>query len=79
MRRFGVKEVEGVVRGREVTIHAVRHESLGVVHMGGGLPGAVGELDFVTGSTESRRRGAHHGVVGNAEKRKRDNDTQGDE
>jgi hypothetical protein len=46
--RFGVEEIEGVVGSREVAIHAVSHKPLGVVHMGGSLPGVVGKLDFVT-------------------------------
>jgi len=50
-----------------MTIHAVRHKTLFIVHMTGGLPGVVGELDLVAGSTKLGRCGADHGVVGEAE------------
>ncbi len=51
------------MRGRKMTVHAVGCKSLGVVHMGGCLPGIAGELNFMAGGTKPGRRGAHHGVI----------------
>ena len=33
VRSFGIEEVKGVVGSREMTVHTVRHKSLGVVHV----------------------------------------------
>lgn len=67
---LGIKEINGVFWSRQMTIHAVRYKSLGVVHMGGRLPCVVGKLDFVTHGTKLGRRRADHGIVGHAEQRK---------
>jgi len=61
---FCIEKLEGVVRGREMAIHAVGHEALLIVHMTGGLPGVVGKLNFVAAGAELWCCGAHHGVVG---------------
>lgn len=34
MPGLGVEEVDGIVRGRQVAVHAVGHKALGIVHMG---------------------------------------------
>jgi hypothetical protein len=34
MRSFGIEELKGVVGSREMTVHTVRHKSLGVIHVG---------------------------------------------
>jgi hypothetical protein len=44
---FGVKKVEGIMRGRQVTIHAIGYEAVGVVDVGGGFPGIVRVLDLM--------------------------------
>jgi len=64
---LGVKKVEGVLRRGKMAVHAVRHEALAVIDVGGGPPGVVGKFDFVAGGTKLRGGGAHHGVVGEAE------------
>jgi len=69
---FGVEKIDSVMRGREVTVHAVRYKSLGIVDMGGCFPGVVCILDFVAGCTELRRRRPDHGVIAKTEKRKSD-------
>ena len=45
-----------------MTIHAVGHKTLFIVHMTG-----VSKSDFMAGSTKLGRCGADHGVVGEAE------------
>ena len=64
---FGIEEVKGVVRGRQVAIHAVGHKALPIVHVGGGLPGVVGELNLVAAGTKLGRGCANHGVIGETE------------
>ena len=76
---FGIEEVKGVVWRRQMAIHAVGHKSLGIVHMSGGLPGVVGELNLVAAGTEFGCGCANHGVVGETEQWKRDNYTDDDE
>ena len=34
VKGFGIKKVKGVVRSRQMAIHAVGHKALGIVHMG---------------------------------------------
>jgi hypothetical protein len=63
---LGVKKIVSIVRSREMTIHAIRDKSLGIVHMGGSFPGIVGELDFMTRSAELWCRSADHGVISDA-------------
>jgi hypothetical protein len=72
-----VEEIECVVRGWQVTIHAVGHKTLGIVHMARGLPGVVGETDLMAPRTKLRCGCADHGVVGEAEKGKGNYQTDG--
>jgi hypothetical protein len=67
VKGFGIEKVKGIVRSRQMAIHAVGHKSLFIVHMSGGLPGVVGKLNLVTGGTKLGRGCANHGVVGKAE------------
>jgi hypothetical protein len=46
--RFGVKKIDGVMRSRQMAIHAVCDEPLSVVYVGGRFPGIVGKLNLVT-------------------------------
>jgi hypothetical protein len=78
VKGLGIEEVEGVVWGGQMTIHAVGHKTLFIVHMTGSLPGVVGELDLVAGSTKLGRCGSDHGVVGEAEEWKSDDYPQTD-
>ena len=71
MKRLGIEKIEGIVGSRQVTIHAVRHNPLGIVYMGGGFPCVVGKLNFMTRGAELGGRGADHGIIGNAKERKR--------
>ena len=50
-----------------MAIHAIGHETLGIIDMAGRFPGVVSELNFMAGRTESGGRGSDHGVVGDAE------------
>jgi len=77
---FGIKKVEGVVRGREVAIHAIGHEAVGVVDVGAGFPGIVGVLDLMAGCAELRRRSPDHCIIPDTEegKGKEDADTNKD-
>ena len=65
---LGVKEIEGIMRRGEMAVHAVRHEPLAVIDVGRSPPGVIGEIDLVAGRAKLWCRGAHHGVVGKAEK-----------
>jgi len=47
-----IEKIERICRRRQVAIHAIGHKSLGIVGMGGGLPGVVGKLNFMAGRTE---------------------------
>ena len=51
-----IEKIKGVVRGRQMAVHAVGHKALAIIDMGGGFPGVVGGLDFVTAGTKLRRR-----------------------
>jgi hypothetical protein len=72
---FGIEEIKGIMRSRQMAIHAVGHKSLFIVNMSGGLPGIVGKLNLVAGGTELGRGCAHHSVVGETEQWKGDNYT----
>jgi hypothetical protein len=77
MEGFGIKKLKGIVGGRQMTIHAVGHKPLFIVGMGGRLPGVVGKLYFMTARAELGRGRTDHGVIGEAEKGKRDKNAQG--
>ena len=79
MDRFGKKEIEGIMGGGQMAVHTVGHKPLGIVYVAGGLPGLDGKLNFMAGSAELRGRSPHHGVVGDAEKRKRQDGSGRDE
>ena len=76
---LGEKEVEGVVGRRQVAVHAVGHEPLGIVHVGRRPPRVEGKLDLVAGGTELGGRCADHGVVGDAEQGQGDEDADNNE
>jgi hypothetical protein len=76
---FGIEKIEGVVRGGEVAVHTVRHETLFVVYVTGGLPGVVGKSYLMAGGAKLRCGGANHGVVGETEKWKCDDNADSDE
>ena len=67
VKSLGIEKVKGVVRSRQMAIHAVGHKALFIVHVGGGLPGVVGKLNLVAAGTELGCGCAHHGVVGETE------------
>ena len=67
---FGIKEIKGIMWGRKMAVHTVCDKSLGIVHMGRGFPGIIGELNFMTHRAESGGGGANHRVVCDAENRK---------
>ncbi len=52
-----------------MAIHAVSHKSLGIVDVGGGFPGVVGELNLMAGCAELGRGCPDHGIIGHAENR----------
>jgi hypothetical protein len=78
MHGLGIEEVVGIMGGRQMAVHAVGHESLGVIHMGGGCPCVVGKPDFMAPCAELGCRGAYHGVIGYAENGKGDDNSKGD-
>ena len=63
---FLIEKIQGILGGGQVAVHTVGHKALGIVDVGGGFPGVVGKLNFVTGCTEFGGRGSYHGVVGDA-------------
>jgi len=75
---LGIEKVERVLGGRQVAVHAVCGEPLGVVHMGGCLPAVVGRSDLVAGGTEPGSGGPYHGVIGQTEDGKSNDNTKGD-
>ena len=72
--RLGIEKVKGIIRGRKMAVHTVRHKTLGIIHMGRCLPSIICELNLVTGCTKLRRGGADHGVISDTEQRKGDDD-----
>lgn len=48
MKSLCIEEIDRIVRRREVAIHAVGYESLGIVHMSGRFPGIICKLNFMT-------------------------------
>jgi hypothetical protein len=66
------------VKGWQMAVHTVRHESLGIVYVGGCLPGIVGKLDLVARGAKPGRGSTHHGIVGYTENRKSHNDADKD-
>jgi hypothetical protein len=75
VKSLGVEKGEGVLGCRQVAVHTISHEPLAIIDVGGRLPGLISKLDFVAGGAELRRRGTHHGVIGETEQRKGDNET----
>lgn len=75
---FGIKEIKRILGRRQVTVHAVRDKSLGIIDMGRGFPAVVGRLDFMARGTESRGRCPNHGIIGQAENGKCNQDAYGD-
>lgn len=71
---FGIKEIEGIMRGGKVTVHAIRHEPLGIVRVGGGLPGIVRELNLMAGRAELGCGSPDHRIIADAEDGKGDDD-----
>jgi len=67
VKGLGIEKVKGVVRGWQMTIHAVGYKSLFIVYMSRGLPSVVGKLNLMAGGTKLRRGGSYHGVVGETE------------
>jgi hypothetical protein len=53
-----------------MAIHTVGHKALGVVHVRRRLPGVVGVPNLVACGAKLRRGGPNHSVIGQAEKRK---------
>ena len=67
VKGFGIEKINGVTGGWQVTVHAVGHKPLGIVYVGGCLPGIVGKLNLVAGGTKLGRGCAYHGVVSETE------------
>ncbi len=76
MGGFCIEKINGIVGSRQMAIHAIGDKTLCVVHVGGGFPRVVSELDFMAGGTKLGCRGPDHGVIGDTENRKSDNNTQ---
>jgi len=72
MKSLCIKEVDRTLGGRKVTVHAIRHESLGVIGMGRRFPGVESKLYFVAEGTKLGSGGTDHGVVRDTEKGKSD-------
>jgi hypothetical protein len=49
---FGIKEIKGVMRGRQMTVHAIGHKALGIIYMGRSFPGVVGKPNFMAGGAK---------------------------
>lgn len=79
MQGFLVKKVYGILGGRQVTIHAVRDKTLGIVHMSGSFPGVVGELNFVAQYAKLGGGGTNHCIIGHTENREGDENTDTNE
>jgi hypothetical protein len=75
MQCLGIEKIEGIMGRGQVAVHAISHKPLSIIHMRGSLPGIVSRLDFVTGGTKPGRGRADHGVIGETEERKGDEDT----
>ena len=67
VKGLGIEKVKGVVRGRQMTIHAVGHKSLFIVHVSGSFPSVISKLNLMAGGTKLGRGCAYHGVVGETE------------
>jgi hypothetical protein len=72
-----IEEVHGIMRRGQVAVHAVCYKAMGIVHVGRGFPGFVGELYLMAPGTKLRCCGANHGVVNQAENGKGDDKTDG--
>ena len=76
---FGIEKIHCIMRGGKVAVHAVGHESLGIVDMGGGSPCVNSKTDFMAGGAEPGGGGSYHGIIGHAEQRKPDYHAQADQ
>ncbi len=76
---LGIEKFEGILRGWEMTVHAISYKSFGIVYMGRGLPGIIGVFDFMAGGTKFWCRCTNHGIVAHAKKRESQNGPQADE
>ena len=72
---FSVKKVHRIVRRGQMAIHTICHKPLRIIDVSGGFPRIVGKLYFVAGCTKSRCARAHHCIIGHAENRKGDENT----
>ena len=66
---LGVKEIDRILRGRQMAVHTVSDKPLGIVYMGGGFPTVIGGSNFVTGRTETGSGRSGHGIISEAENR----------
>jgi hypothetical protein len=64
-----------VVNQVPVAVHAVGHNPMGIVNMGGRPPGHHRRFDFMAGRAEFRGGCPYHGVVGHAEQGKGEHDS----
>jgi hypothetical protein len=76
---LGVEEIDRISGSGEMTVHAVGHEALLVIHMRGRLPGIECGLNFVACRAEMGRRCARHCIIGDAENGKSDKKAKNDE
>ena len=68
MEGLGIEEVPGILGRGQVAIHTIGHKTHLIIGMLGGPPGVIGKFDFMARGAKMRGGGAHHGVIGEAEK-----------
>jgi hypothetical protein len=78
VKGLGVEEIHGVAGRRQMAVHTISHESLGIIYVSGCLPGVIGKLNLVAGGAKTGGGSTHHGVVGYTENRKSHNDANND-
>jgi len=71
---FGKKEVESIVRRRQMTVHAISDYPSGIVGMRRDFPVIVGGLNLVAAGAKVRRRCPYHRVIRHTEQWKGNND-----
>jgi len=76
MNGLGKEKIIHILRGGQMTIHAIRNKALSVIGMCRCFPRVIGKLNFVAHGAKLGCRCADHGVVADAEKRKSDNDAK---
>jgi len=76
---LGEKELEGILRGGQMAIHAIHNDAGGVIRMGRCTPSPYRGFDLMARGAKFRCGSADHGIIGHAEDGKCNQNAQDDQ